>query len=988
VFAGELGIKIIETVLATTKSERIVEAEAFLQILILAGKGVDEAAVSSLLEGNEYTFARYATVSRGVRSLEKLKADLVLLAPDEDDSTWIRTIRRVREEFQLPVIVLASKYNGSEKEALELGAFDCFRLGASSAVELARSLRHLKSNLRLGKLLAKERKMFDWIEEIGRHGSWEVDEKGKTHWSAGARQILEAGKELLTDEFTSVREHVHPDDLEVYDQANKATFEEGWPVDFEYRIIDGDGDIRHLHLHRRVELDSGGNVVRAYGMTQDITPQKEFEHSLSRRDSILQVVGAFAGRFLREVDWEGGIDSGLRELGKAADVTRAFIFRKSAGRDDDATMSMKHEWASPHVEPIVDAPEMQGIQFSPTYDRWRAALLRGKVVAGHTRKFQDEEREFFEATGAKSVLIVPVFVGSEWWGFMGFSEHRTERDWLPVEIESLTMVADIFGSAILRRRMEDLLVEANKSAEEATTVALEANKAKSRFLANMSHEIRTPISGILGMAEMTITTGLTSEQREHMDMIRDAARSLLIIVNDVLDISKIEAEKMELKPEDFEFRTALETTVRSFGPQAEQKGVVFQYSVSDDVPSVVNGDPDRLGQVLRNLIGNSLKFTERGLIELTVEVAGLESGRVGLLFAVRDTGEGIAEDKLDTIFDSFTQADSSVRKKHQGTGLGLTISKELVEMMDGEIGVDSDLGRGSTFSFTAWFDVVDGHELVAEAKPTAVPQTMHLNILLAEDNPLNQKFLTHFLSMFGHKVTVAGDGVEALEELKYNGRSIDVVLMDVQMPKMGGIETTQAIRESDGKRYDPKIPIIALTAYAMKGDKERMMDAGMDDYVSKPVDMKVLSAAIARSMIGRGEEPVVSKPVASQAVREKVAAEGVLVELDMESLIDRFEGNMELLKDILDLFMLEAGDKLAKLDAGVREGKPDELGLALHSITNIASHVLAMDIVNMSRQLEKLCYMDKMDKVLEGVMELRPLFVALVKVVGERAKSL
>jgi signal transduction histidine kinase len=207
--------------------------------------------------------------------------------------------------------------------------------------------------------------------------------------------------------------------------------------------------------------------------------------------------------------------------------------------------------------------------------------------------------------------------------------------------------------------MSRKLVEANRSAEEASSAALEANMAKSMFLANMSHEIRTPISGILGMAEMMVTTGLTETQREHMDMIRDASNSLLNIVNDILDISKIEAGRMELKPEDFTFRSALETSVRSFGPQAEASGLVFRYTVAEDVPARLNGDPDRLGQVLWNLIGNALKFTPRGLVELNVELFRAEAGRVCLRFEVRDTGVGIPEDKLDAVFDSFTQADSS-----------------------------------------------------------------------------------------------------------------------------------------------------------------------------------------------------------------------------------------------------------------------------------------------------------------------------------------
>jgi len=953
-----------------------------LRILTLAGNSIDEQAITRLISEHEYVLARYASVSRGVRLLEKQPTTLVLLAPDENDTTWRRAISRIQTEYGLPSVLLLPAGETTEAEGIEAGAYDCFRLKSATPKIMARCLRHLQAQQALQDKFAGQRATIDWIEKTGRLGSWERLPDGSVTWSRGIRRIFEGARGELTGDFDSVRQFVHPDDIEIFDQANKATFEHGWPLDFEYRIIIDENKVRYLHLHRRIELGPGGEIVRAFGMARDITPQKEFENYLFRRDAILQAVSAFAGRFLREADWEGGIDNALKELGKAADVTRVFIFRKSPDESGGTTISMSHEWASPLVEPMLGKPNVQDQPVSPNFDRWKAAMLRRRVITGHVREFQKSEREFFEALGARSVMIMPVFVGHEWSGLIGLAEHREEREWLPVELESLTMVADMFGSAVLRTRMEDLLREANKSAEEAKTIALEASMAKSRFLANMSHEIRTPISGILGMAEMTITTGLTREQREHMDMIRDAARSLLAIVNDVLDISKIEAEKMELKPEDFELRPEIDRLVRPFEVLAEQKNVLLRHSIDRTVPEMIHGDPDRLGQILRNLLSNALKFTERGLIELTVETAEQAEERACLLFTVSDTGEGIPEDKLDTIFDSFTQADSSIRKKHQGTGLGLTISKELVEMMDGNIGVESEVDKGTTFSFTAWFNVPAACPIAPCEEPALAPEGLHCNILLAEDNPLNQRFLTHFLTMFGHTITIAGNGIEAVRAMEREGRTFDLVLMDIQMPEMGGIEAARIIRESNGRLYDPEIPIIALTAYAMKGDKERMLKAGMDDYVSKPVDMKLLSAVIARSVAKKKDSPRWSAPKPTRAPRTH------LVDFDMESLIARFDGNISLLKEILDLFLEEADDKVRKLDRGVRHKDPDELGHAFHSITNIASHVMAMDIVERSRNLERFCHQGNIEDAIAGAFELKQLFIALKELVAERAKTL
>nr|WP_321259776.1 response regulator [uncultured Pseudodesulfovibrio sp.] len=956
-----------------------------MKLLVLAGKNVESASITPIVQGYEYSLVHLASVSRGVRRLEKEDADCVLLVPDEGDTTWTRAVQRIRKEYGVHVIVVTDE--GDEDKARSLGLFDFFSRAQAIPENMVRSLRHLESRMALERQLFKKRFMHEWMEETDRFGHWEMDSRNRVKWSRGFRRIMERGCRFLTEDFDSIRACVHPDDVEVFDRANEATFEQGWPLDFEYRTLGKDNTINYLHANREVELDDAGNLRRAYGMVRDVSLQKELEEMLFRRDAILQVLTSFAGRFLRKADWEEGIGNALDELGKAADITRVFLFSKSDEGSSEETLSLNHEWVADGFPSIVGRPEFINQSFSPHYDSWRIPLLRRKIICGHVKDFRKGERGFFEATGAKSVMIVPVFAGNTWWGFLGFSEHRSERDWLPVEIESLTLAANLFGSAIHYGRMGEKLVSANRSAEEASAVALEANLAKSMFLANMSHEIRTPISGILGMAEMVVTTGLTDEQREHMDMIRDAAGSLLHIVNDILDISKIEAGKMELKPVDFDFRSALETSVRSFGPQADVNNIAFRYSVSKDVPTVLNGDSDRLGQILWNLLGNALKFTERGLVELTVSVTRQEAGRVCLLFKVRDTGAGISEDKLESIFDSFTQADSSLRKKHQGTGLGLTISRQLVNMMGGEIGVESEQGFGSTFHFTAWFGVAEEQEM-EEVRTPSTPKTLHLNILLAEDNPLNRKYLTHFLSMFGHTITTAENGIEALSVLETQGRAVDLVLMDVQMPEMSGIEATQAIRESDGKLYDRSIPIIALTAYAMKGDKERMLDSGMNDYVSKPVDMHELSDAIVRSMGTRHPQGITAGTSSTSSTGKKVGEEAIPIKLDMQALIDRFEGNMALLKDILDLFVVEAEEKIINLDKATENRDAKVMGASLHSITNIASHVLAMELVKKSRELEKRCYLGRLDSVIEELGPLKSSFKELVKVVSAEAVKL
>jgi len=405
------------------------------------------------------------------------------------------------------------------------------------------------------------------------------------------------------------------------------------------------------------------------------------------------------------------------------------------------------------------------------------------------------------------------------------------------------------------------LAERNAQLEVATVAANAANQAKSVFLASMSHEIRTPMNGVLGMARLLAGTPLSTEQQEYISILKGSAETLLSIIDEILDFSKIEAGKLELESLDFSLRPMLGNLLGMLAVRATEKGLELDHVVDPEVPWHLRGDPGRLRQILTNLIGNAVKFTSQGKVSLAVRLVSEDETGPLLRFSVQDTGIGISKRHIAALFTPFTQADVSTTRRFGGTGLGLSISKRLVERMGGEIGALSEEGSGSTF----WFTVRLGRASAETSEPPMpeLSQKKHhfrageapgrgARILLAEDNRVNQIVAVKILERMGCRVDVAASGLQALRALR--AAPYDLVFMDVEMPEMDGLEATRLIRSGTAGETVREIPIVAMTAHAMQGDRERFMGAGMTDYVTKPIDPGALAAVFERSIPPRPEE--------------------------------------------------------------------------------------------------------------------------------------
>ncbi|MFZ2500210.1 MAG: PAS domain-containing protein [Methanosarcina sp.] len=800
--------------------------------------------------------------------------------------------------------------------------------------------------------LSEAKSRLDLALEATGMGTWDWDVDSNTmSWDENLFRLVGVTQKEFQQTYHSLMELsekiLPPDDSKrMMEKIQEVVEGNTDSYEIEHSVLRPDGKIRSFLVKGRAYRNSNGKLVRLIGTTMDITDRKISEETLRQSEANLARSQAIA--HLGNYSWNilTGVVSWSEELKSIWGC-----------RPDE----------EPSFEEVVSRihPEDSGL-----------FLEAVRLVREENIPFNIEYR-----------IIRPD------------GSVRRVHDQGEITCDEIGNPVQMFGTTLditQQKCMEEQLLNAKEVAEAAS-------RAKSEFLANMSHEIRTPLNAILGMLELLLETDLSDEQQEYLQLAHISSESLLSVIDDILDFSRSEQNKMELEEIEFDLKSLIFNLISLLAGKTNSRGIKLTYHLQEDLPSTFIGDPVRLKQILFNLIGNALKFTKEGDVTLSIENYEAEKpasyGEIILLFKIQDTGIGIPQKSLDSIFNAFVQADASVTRKYGGTGLGLAISSQLVGLMGGRIWVESDIGKGSTFYFTVKVKraakaenrdekrefpevsekvielVEEKGRISFERKKACIFCDKGLNILLAEDHPINQKLFVRLLGNKGHQVTLVNNGEEVLDIL--SRKDFDVVIMDVQMPGMDGLEATRRIRDpASGVRWH-EIPVIALTARAMKEDEEKCLEAGTNYYIPKPLRKEKLFRTLEdvnskkifwkSGSLDSGRESSYTEKVftgtdESLISRENISADKEIIFsdisedliFDLERVFERTEGDEVLLMEMVNIFLSMVPQLLGSIGAAVEKEDAEGLREDIHILKSAAGSIGANRVFRTSCDLEQL----------------------------------
>ena len=804
-----------------------------INILLIEDNKSDEGLFHVYLRegfGSAFTLAAADYLHKGLALVKETRFDVIIVDLTLPDSGGVDTFKAVYDAApEIPIIVLT----GLEDESMgittvKLGAQDFLIKGTLNAKTLRKTINYsieryklLKSLAENAKMLAEktadllsEKQKLSQAQKLAHIGSWEWNIK-TNNFSCSDEMLrilkLDESEKLTYERFL---DFLHKEDKQHVIGEIKKAIKRARSFDFFHRVVCKDHSVRYLHAKGEMLADKDGEILKVIGTAQDIT-QKKKEEQLEQ----LALVAIKSFNAVTIADREGRIEW-VNE-----GFTRLFGYKL---RD------VKGSYGE-----ILRKGEKTGL--SPDNEYYKMLIRDKKPLSYENKNYSKDGREYWVLTSLTPLL----------------DENG--------EVEK---IISIDSDITRRKRAEQELIIANKIAEHSiykSNKALEelhkakkqieeSLKVKEQFLANMSHEIRTPMNAIIGFTNLLLKKELDTENRQYLNAIKTSGQNLLVIINDILDFSKLESGKISLESIPFKLRQVVATVVDLMLPKAIEKYIKLSYSIDESIPETLLGDPTRLNQVLINLVGNAIKFTNEGGVRVTITKLDEQEEELSLRFSVTDTGIGIPPESLDKIFEGFTQASNDTTRKYGGTGLGLTITKQLIELQGGEISVSSKVGEGSSFVFWLRFKK-DLRQEAPEPEEKEVSKQQYplenTRILLVEDNLFNQMLAAKILENWHCKVDIAGNGIVATE--KAAGEDYDLILMDIQLPEMDGYQATTYIRN---KIPAPKnrVPIIAMTAHAFPEEIEKCKKFGMDDYISKPFDENKLYKKIGQ-ILASGSNP-------------------------------------------------------------------------------------------------------------------------------------